>query len=319
MEKRGGLFAIATLLSAEVRMEFAMSWLTFWRRDRAGAAQLAQQAQPVGSRVFGGRRFVRGVPYILPSDGAEINRLDFQHYMLRYALQGNYAAPLRQPGEILDIACGTGRWAIEMASLFPNANVVGFDLNPPPVETGAATRPDNVTFVQANMLEGLPFPDNSFDFVHQRLVIVALPTNQWVRQAQEMLRVTRPGGWVEIVEGDLLPGGPGVTTLNSLGEQMSQRRGMSFSNAARIAEYLEQAGVKQVQRKVVHLPVGQKAGRLGAMAEADYLAIYASVRAFLISQGLITEEHYDRSLAQAQAELASGTLTWPFYVAYGQK
>ncbi|HEY7848859.1 MAG TPA: methyltransferase domain-containing protein [Ktedonobacterales bacterium] len=294
-----------------------MSWLAFWRRDRATAAR---QAQPAGLRIFGGRRFVRGVPYILPSDGEELNRLDFQHYMLRYALRGNFAAPLRQPHEILDVACGTGRWATEMATLFPQTNVVGFDLTPPPVESGATrTRPDNFAFIQGNMLEGLPFPDNSFDFVHQRLVIVALPTSQWVRQAQELLRVTRPGGWVELVEGDLLPGGPGATTLNGLGEQMSQKRGMSFGNAQRVGDYLRQAGARQVHQQVVHLPVGQRAGRLGAMAEADYLAIYASVRAFLIGQGLISEEQYASSLAQAQAELASGTLTWPFYIAYGQK
>ncbi len=296
-----------------------MSWLTFWRRNRTRKVEQLP-AQPGGQRIFGGRRFVRGVPYMLPTDGGEINRLDFQHYMLRYALKGNYAAPLRHPREILDVACGTGRWAIEMATIFPDANVVGLDLNPPPAETGAsAVRADNFTFVLGNMLEGLPFPDNSFDFVHQRRVSVALPTNQWVRQAQEMLRVTRPGGWVEIVDGDLLPGGPGLNTINAVAEQMSQRRGMSFTNAARIAEYLENAGAKQVHLQMVHLPVGHKAGRLGAMAETDYLAIYASVRAFLISQGLITEEQYNQAHAQAQAELASGTLTWPFYVAYGQK
>lgn len=294
-----------------------MSWLAFWRRN---SVRVAQEAQPAGLRVFGGRRFVRGIPYILPTDSGEINRLDFQHYMLRYALQGNYAAPLHQPREILDVACGTGRWAIEMSSIFAQANIIGFDLNPPPVENSAtAARPDNFTFIQGNMLEGLPFPDNSFDFVHQRLLIAALPTSQWLRQTQEMLRITRPGGWIELVEGDLLPGGPGLTALNILGERLSQRRGMSFSNASKIDQYLQQAGAKNVQRKVVHLPVGQKAGRLGAMAEADYLAIYSSVRGFLISQGLINEEQYAYALAQAQAELASGTLTWPFYIAYGQK
>jgi ubiquinone/menaquinone biosynthesis C-methylase UbiE len=294
-----------------------MSWLAFWRRRRATDTQ---QAQSAGLRIFGGRRFTRGVPYILPSDGEELNRLDFQHYMLRYALKGNYAAPLRQPREILDVACGTGRWAAEVATLFPQANIVGFDVTPPPVDAGATmTRPDNFAFIQGNMLEGLPFPDNSFDFVHQRLVIVALPTSQWVRQVQELLRVTRPGGWVELVEGDLLPGGPGISALNALGEQMSQKRGMSFGNASKVDEYLRLAGAKRVESQIVRLPVGQKAGRLGAMAETDYLAIYASVRAFLIGQGLITEEQYSRSLAQAQSELASGSLTWPFYIACGQK
>ncbi|MFI5278356.1 MAG: class I SAM-dependent methyltransferase [Ktedonobacterales bacterium] len=292
-----------------------MAWLTFWRRKRG-----ATVAQPQAARTFGGRRFMRGVPYILPSDGEELNRLDFQHYMLRYALRGNYAAPLRQPREVLDVACGTGRWAAEMAQLFPQANVVGLDLKQPPVESGATMqRPDNFTFIQGNMLEGLPFPDASFDFVHQRLVIVALPTEQWVPQARELLRVTRPGGWVELVEGDLLPGGPGITQLNNLGEQMSQKRGMSFTNASRIDSYLEQAGARNVQRRIVYLPVGQKAGRLGAMAETDYLAIYSSVRAFLIAQGLISEEQHAQAMAHVQSELASGTLTWPFYIACGQK
>lgn len=294
-----------------------MSWLAFWRRQRVVEAQAQQHT---GLRVFGGRRFKRGVPYILPSDGEELNRLDFQHYMLRYALKGNFAAPIQQPHEILDVACGTGRWAIEMGSLFPQANIVGFDMTPPPVDEGKAIqRPDNFAFVQGNMLEGLPFPDNSFDFVHQRLVIVALPTSQWVRQTQELLRVTRPGGWVELVEGDLLPGGPGLQILNGLGEQMSMKRGMSFGNASKLDEYLRQAGAQRVERRVVYLPVGHKAGRLGAMAEADYLAILSSVRAFLISQGLITEEQHSRAFAQAQAELSSGRLTWPFYIAYAQK
>ena len=294
-----------------------MSWLTFWRRNRAVQEQ---QRQGERARVVGGRRFTRGVPYILPSDGEELNRLDFQHYMLRYALKGNFVAPLRDPRAILDVACGTGRWAMEMATLFPQANVVGFDITPPPVEAGAAvSRPDNFAFLQGNMLEGLPFPDNSFDFTHQRLVAVALPTNQWARQLRELMRVTRPGGWVELVEGDLLPGGPGLQTLNGLGVQMSEKRGMSFENTRRLDEYLRQAGARQVERRMVHLPVGQRSGRLGAMAEADYLAILSSVRGFLISQGMITEAAHAQAFAQAQAELASGRLVWPFYIAVGQK
>lgn len=292
-----------------------MPRLAFWRGRRAIHAQRDQAT--LGS-LFGGRRFARGVPYILPSDDGEINRLDFQHYMLRYALRGNYAAPLRKPREILDVACGTGRWCAEMATRFPQANVVGFDMRPPAAPADAS-HSDNVVYIQGNMLEGLPFGENSFDFVHQRLVIVALPTDQWVRQIQELLRVTRPGGWVELVEGDLLPGGPGLQTLNDLGEQMSQRRGMSFTNASKIGEYLRQAGGRRIKQHTVTIPVGKKTGRLGAMAETDYLAIFTSVRAFLIAQGLITEEQHNQALAQACDELASGTLTWPFYIAYGQK
>jgi SAM-dependent methyltransferase len=44
-----------------------------------------------------------------------------------------YLAPLSHdnpPRKILDVATGTGRWAIEMADEFPDAKVIGTDLSP---------------------------------------------------------------------------------------------------------------------------------------------------------------------------------------------
>ena len=64
---------------------------------------------------------------------------------------------------------------------------------------------------------------------------------------------------------------------------------------------------------------GEETARLGGMAEVDYFAIHASVRGFFIAQGMIMEEQYDQAHAQARAELASGMLTCPFYIAYSQK
>lgn len=297
-----------------------MSWLAFWRRSRRAKEQPRQKAALGGLRMLGGRRYTRGVPYILPSDGEELNRLDFQHYMLRYALKGNFATPLRQPREILDVACGTGRWATEVAMLFPQANVIGFDVTPLSTDSSSTgARPDNFAFIQGNMLEGLPFPDNTFDFTHQRLVIAALPANQWQRQTRELLRVTRLGGWVELVEGGAVHGAPGVDTLNAVGNRMTEKRGISLDSVTKLDEYLRQAGAQRVESRIIQLPVGQKAGRLGALAEADYLAIVTSMRGYLINMGLITEEEHNRAFAQAKEELASGSLTWSFYIAYGQK
>jgi ubiquinone/menaquinone biosynthesis C-methylase UbiE len=124
-----------------------------------------------------------GLPYALPCDIEEISRLDFQHYMLRYALQGLYFAPLNNPSSILDVGTGTGRWALEMAQFFPRANVIGVDVNPPPADERAATgvdvRPPNYAFTPGNVLEGLPFEDEVFDFVHMRLLFTAIPSDRW--------------------------------------------------------------------------------------------------------------------------------------------
>jgi len=68
--------------------------------------------------------------YVLPDERA-LSRTNFQHMMLRTALGGNYLAPVEDPRYILDVGCGSGRWAYELAERFVQARVVGVDLTPP--------------------------------------------------------------------------------------------------------------------------------------------------------------------------------------------
>ncbi len=64
----------------------------------------------------GKRRHLPQVPYLLPKDVLETQRLDFQFYLIRSILHGNHASPLRSDvASILDVGCGTGRWVTEMA------------------------------------------------------------------------------------------------------------------------------------------------------------------------------------------------------------
>ncbi|HET9109535.1 MAG TPA: methyltransferase domain-containing protein, partial [Ktedonobacterales bacterium] len=265
-----------------------MSWLAFWRRKQQAVAS----PQAAAARTIGGRRFIAGVPYLLPKDIGETQRLDFQHYLLRYALKGNYAAPIRKASDILDVGCGTGRWAMEVAAEYPDANVIGVDVAPPPVEEGATTdtRPDNYAFVQGNVLERLPFADNSFDFVHQRLLILAIPANRWPGVTQELLRVTRPGGWVEMVEGgDNFEGSPVMDTITSWGQQLLRRRGIDSSVIAQTGPMLSASGATDVTTRTVRLPIGKHGGRVGAMVETNTITALTALRAPIISLGIANE------------------------------
>lgn len=52
--------------------------------------------------------------YLLPNDERERERLDLQHIGFKMMLNGRlHLAPLVRPQRILDIATGTGIWAIE--------------------------------------------------------------------------------------------------------------------------------------------------------------------------------------------------------------
>src|SRR5579859_7604165 len=121
------------------------------------------------------RRDGGDVAYMLPRHQTEIDRLDVQHYALRAALRGNYKAPVDRPVAILDVGSGTGQWAFDLCAEFPRATVVGLDLVPGKLALG----PPNYRHVKANVLEGLPFADGTFDYVHQRLMVTALPVSTW--------------------------------------------------------------------------------------------------------------------------------------------
>ncbi len=66
-----------------------------------------------------GRRYLANAPYMLPSDEQEISGLDFQRYMLRYALRGNYAAPMQIRTRSSTRGAGSGAGQLRWLRSFP--------------------------------------------------------------------------------------------------------------------------------------------------------------------------------------------------------
>lgn len=297
-----------------------MSWLRFWRRNGSGGT--AQGVGVSARQHLDDRRRLTEAPYVLPSDDKEINRLDFQHYMLRHTLRGNFAAPVQQPRSILDVGSGTGRWAYEMASLFPDANVVGADIAAPGPAAADQdfVRPENYAFVTGNILEGLPFGDGAFDYTHMRLLLFAIPEARWPDVTRELVRVTKPGGWIELVEtGPQQNGGPAMDQIVNWITQASMRRGVNPLVGPRIGEYLRAGGVANVSARTVALPVGAYGGRVGRLAETDVLGVLAGVKGLVAAQGIAAPEAYDQAVQVARADLNRFQCTLPFYIAFGQR
>jgi ubiquinone/menaquinone biosynthesis C-methylase UbiE len=64
-----------------------------------------------------------------------------------------------------------------MGESFPHSKFYGIDISnvfPP-----EAKKPANVELVVGNIAKCIPYPDNTFDFIHQRLLIVALTNEDW--------------------------------------------------------------------------------------------------------------------------------------------
>src|SRR3954449_63178 len=89
-----------------------------------------------------------------------------------------------------------------MANEFPRSHFTGIDITPVFPREG---KPDNANFIETNLLDGLPYEDNTFDYVHMRYLIAAFSKTDWDIAIHELIRVTKVGGIIEIVEDEIEP------------------------------------------------------------------------------------------------------------------
>lgn len=125
--------------------------------------------------------------------------IDYEQIMQRYwhiDRQPLIASLQLQAGQtVLDAAVGTG---LNLPAYPPGVSVVGVDLSHQMLdEARKKTLATDITFKVADLLN-LDFPDNSFDAAASgfTLCVVADP----VRALEEILRVTKPGGLIAILD-----------------------------------------------------------------------------------------------------------------------
>jgi ubiquinone/menaquinone biosynthesis C-methylase UbiE len=109
-----------------------------------------------------------------------------------------------QPGEqVLDVGCGTGTLAIEVARRVGRAGrVAGVDPGTQQIaraRRSAARRNIPIEF-QIGVIEQLPFPDRSFDVVLSTLMMHHLPAPLKRQGLAEIARVLKPGGRLVIAD-----------------------------------------------------------------------------------------------------------------------
>jgi SAM-dependent methyltransferase len=144
-----------------------------------------------------GRRYPAtrdGNEYDLPNDDIEADRLDLQHHLFLLTLRGAlHLSPLRKDVQrALDIGTGTGIWAVDFADQYPSAEVVGIDISPiQPIYV-----PPNCQFYIEDVEDRWAFPLNHFDFVHGRMIAVAI--RNWPRVLSQAFDALKPGGWFEL-------------------------------------------------------------------------------------------------------------------------
>ncbi len=298
----------------------------FTHKKRARVTDHGPASSPAGQEEGGreeitllGRTHLSGIPYVLPKDGAEEVRLNFQHYALLQVFGTHHLAPLpKAPATILDVGCGTGWWAYEMARTFPRAHVIGFDVKSSPRYSAP---PVNYTFMQHTVLQPWPIADASIDYSHQRMLVGAIPSILWPFVLSEHVRVTRPGGCVEVVEGTDCYGatGPAMALFLEWGRAAAWTIGIDASLMCRLPDLLREAGLKGVQGQQKAVPLGAWGGRVGDLLAKDMHAACGSLKGFFLSTLPIAAEQFDAIIAALPEEWEHYRTTYILSTAYGQK
>ncbi|KAJ7675733.1 hypothetical protein DFH06DRAFT_977167 [Mycena polygramma] len=139
------------------------------------------------------------------------------------------------PTKVLDIGCGTGTWILNCGMAWrvhahsyrqltrlPNQ---GMDVVPLHPDLGSSELSTRITWVQANLLEGLPFHNDEFDFVHIKRIALGVPEDKWDALFEEVTRVLKPGGAFELIEEDLFfPGKSSTDDDDSDSDVVSELR-----------------------------------------------------------------------------------------------
>ncbi|CAG8471584.1 11996_t:CDS:2 [Ambispora gerdemannii] len=231
---------------------------------------------------------------------SEADRLFTLHLFVQHVFDGRFSAPIESKlrngeAKVLDIGCGPGAWILEMATEYPSSQFFGIDIaDAYPTENC----PNNVKFETRNVIERLAFPDDYFDFVRIALMSSSLNEQEYYDAICQVLRVLKPGQYIEIIE-FLLPIhnlGPKHKTIDEAFQAHSAAYGINLRMARKLESMLETTkqtnDIESMTRTVQVGLSGGKAGKLLYMI-LDTFSLELSKNGIAASLGLSLEQYKD--------------------------
>ncbi|CAJ0844757.1 2316_t:CDS:2 [Entrophospora sp. SA101] len=192
--------------------------------------------------------------------------------------------------------------SLDMAHTFLNCEFIGIDISP---IYPSEIKPSNVKFQKVNVIQGLPFPDNHFDFVYQRFLVMSLTPSQIEILINELLRVLKPGGWLEIMEAGIgtLNQGPAQKLLMDAVKKLVNSNNLVFGVDIYQKNFENHPGLIDVKLEKRECLLGKSGGKLGEVCRDDFSTGCEALKSKLMPILNYSDKQYDELIKEFIKEL----------------
>jgi SAM-dependent methyltransferase len=263
---------------------------------------------------------------------------DLQHTIFQVLRGKNYCGPVEEvltlnsgyEKAILDLGCGTGLWAREMAAEFPHCEIVGVDLVP----IQAQPLPPNCRIELDDITLGLEHFYGAFDMVHARLLSSGI--QDFPRLIDDISRVLRPGGLLLLADIPFQIFDSSRNLISPFEPDVSRRcwlglfahsfctaiaaKGGDATSAHKFEMWVREVNVfEDLRREDIWMPIGKwymnpaneeqtRMNLAGELVRRDVVALVKASKALLMSSGLLESfvDSMQQSALQELADLAFG-------------
>jgi len=153
------------------------------------------------------------------------------------------------------------------------------------------------------------------------LLVAAIPVARWPGVVRELVRVTRPGCWIELLEiGDTIQNaGPATKRLLTWMTTISKGFGFEMDILHHLGDLLKGAGCRSVESQDIPVPLGNWAGNTGQMMLTDVLHGYNALKDSYCPRSQTPPEVFDTMVQAAVEEWEYNHASYVFHAAYGRR
>ncbi|RIA97151.1 hypothetical protein C1645_752952 [Glomus cerebriforme] len=264
--------------------------------------------------------------FSIPNESQDTTLSKMLHCVHRFIWQGNFSSPVEERlkagnARVLNVRCGDGAWLLDNALQYQSSNFFGCDVIVPMLQHNVSQL--NSSFLQANILDGFRYDKNTFDFVYLQFGSYSYTENEWKEKViKELVRVCKPGGWIEIMDCENKFYNEHETTkrLGNAYRLYLESKCINPLISSRFEELLRGTNqINNIQRKEKICILGDKGGKAGKYLLQDIVTTWQSSRVVISESMGITIDEYNKLIQAFTNEVNKFKTSIKFLRVYGQK